>query len=348
MSTLPSDAAMPGLAAMFAQMERAPPIVKPSAYWEALNRRSLDLLSERGFAEFKRTVNRNYFSWRPRTPLDDQVRALVRDALRRRAPWPMLGAAMKDLGEVDFLRHAWQRRLHAVFLTLLWEYVRARDRYRLLDRLEEPSLGGPVTVEHRHRRISQDLCNSVFEVCSMLEGRPTGSMPARVIELGAGYGRVAWVMLEAFPGVRCLLVDIPPALAVAQRYLTELFPDRPTFHFRSFTDGRTVADELAQAHIAFLTPDQLEMLPSLEADLFVNISSLHEMRPDQIAYYLTMVDRHCVGHFYTKQWSHSVNAHDGLVIRREDYPIPDHWTEIYSRQHPIQTLFFEALYCVGG
>lgn len=47
---------------------------------------------------------------------------------------------------------------------------------------------------------------------------------------------------------------------------------------------------------------------------------------------------------YTKQWLESVNRHDDVVVRREDYPIPGRWRERYWREHEIQTRFFEALY----
>lgn len=181
----------------------------------------------------------------------------------------------------------------------------------------------------------------------MLEGRPGPGRPRLIIELGGGYGRVAWTMLKAFPDVRYVLVDIPPALAVAQRYLTEQYPELTTFRFRIFDDLQAAHEELARAQIAFLTPTQLDALPPLGADLFVNISSLHEMRPEQIAHFLRAVDRHCTGNFYTKQWKRSVNPADGCVITREDYPIPDHWQRIFSRDHPIQTRFFEALYRLG-
>jgi len=330
---------------MFAEIQRGPEVIRPSAFWEAWGDQHLRLLTAAGFASFKRTINRNYFNWVPRSPLDDQFRVVARDALRRGTAVRAMRARLEDTADLDFLPRAAQRRAHAVFLALLWEYVNARDPRRLLERLEEPSLGRPIVVRHRGRRISQDLCNSVHELGSMLEhtsGLPVG----RVIELGSGYGRVAWTLLRAFPTTRYVLVDIPPALAVAQRYLTALLPTLRTFTFRPFGDPVLVAEEVADAQLAFLTPNQLARLPSLEADLFVNISSLHEMRIEQIEFYLREVDRHCVGAFYTKQWKSSSNPFDRVVIKREDYPIPEHWSTIYSRDHPIQTAFFEALYSV--
>ena len=35
---------------------------------------------------------------------------------------------------------------------------------------------------------------------------------------------------------------------------------------------------------------------------------------------------------------------NGFRIGKSDYPIPSNWTEIYHHRHPIQWLFFHALY----
>jgi putative sugar O-methyltransferase len=120
------------------------------------------------------------------------------------------------------------------------------------------------------------------------------------VELGGGYGRLAWVLLVAHPGLRYILVDIPPALAIAEEYLTTVLPDRRTFRFRRFSSFDDVRDEFESAEVAFLTPNQMSFIPSLQAVLFVNISSLHEMRRDQINHYFGEVERHVrEGHFYT-------------------------------------------------
>jgi putative sugar O-methyltransferase len=331
---------------MLDEMESAPVVVRPSAYWELLNARNFDQLAGAGFEEFKRTVNRNYFNWVPTSPLDEQFRAVARAWLRR--PVRAVGRArLADTEGLDFLPGQARRATHALFLALLWEAVRRRDHRGMLERLEEPALGAPITVHHRGRSISQDLCNSVHEVTSILDGLPGGSPGGTgVLELGGGYGRIAWVLLHELPEVRYVLCDIPPALAIAQRYLTTVFPQRRAFRFRHFDRPEEVADELAAAQIAFLTPNQLDLLPAQDVGLFVNVSSLHEMRPEQIAHYLRAVDRHCCGFFYTKQWKRSVNPFDGIEVRREDYPIPPHWQTIFDRDHEIQVSFFEALYRV--
>jgi putative sugar O-methyltransferase len=346
-----SASALTDIRAMWAEMQQSAPIVQPSNYWQTLNDHNVRQLDDEGFSRFKRTVNQNYFSWTPHTLLDDQLRAMALSWLRRPHA-AVVGARLGDVSTLEAGTHRVNpfrtrraRRIHALFLALLWEYVRRRDARGILTCLEEPELGDPVVVRYRGRRISQDLCNSVHELYSATAALPDGRpCPGGVLELGGGYGRVAWVFLETFPQARYILCDIPPALAIAQQYITTLFPDRGTFRFRHFDSCDEVADELAAAQIAFLTPNQLELLAPLGVSLFVNISSLHEMRPDQIAHYLGQVDRHTDGFFYTKQWERWHNTEDDIVIGRADYPIPASWRTLYEHRHPIQRAFFHGLY----
>jgi putative sugar O-methyltransferase len=340
--------ALSTLPAMFDEMRDAPPIVRPSRFWEYLNELNLQQLSAEGFEEFKRTVNRNYFQFQL-SAAQSQYLAVARAWVRPRPRFAVLGATLGDppvpAPELPRrLRQAMGQKAYAVYLALLWEYVRGRDRFGLLGRLDEPLLGRPVYIDYRGHRVSEDLCNSVLEFTAVIEALPAQPAVASAIELGAGYGRLAWVFLAAMPELRYTVVDIPPALAIAERYLSTLFANRRVFGFRRFTSYADIADEFEAAQIAFLTPNQLELLPPQGANLFLNVSSLHEMRPDQIEHYFGVITTHCSGYFYTKQWERSVNEPDAVVISHDDYPVPAAWEVVFDRRHPVQVQFFEAFY----
>jgi len=340
---------LPSVAEMFADVAGGPAIMQPSEYWTHINAVNLKQLESDGFDRFKRSINQNYFAFVPTGAGDDQYDAVHAAWKTRPIPMALWPRTIDTTGlstifsDANPLGGPEQRRGHARYLAMLWEVVRRRDDLNLLTRLQEPELGSPITIQYRGRRISQDLCNSVNEFYAATE-TSVAAPPASAIELGGGYGRVAWVFLSQFPAIRYLMCDIPPALSIAQRYLTALFPTRRAFTFRQFDDYASIAEEFEAAQVAFVTPGQLDALPPQGADLFINISSLHEMRLDQIAHYFKLIQRHCEGCFYTKQWLESVNVRDGLVLRPEDYPVPEGWHEVYRRQHAIQTKFFEALY----
>ena len=338
---------------MRSEVEAGPEIYRPSRFWTRLNQLHDEQLANSGIERFKRTVNQSYFNWRLGIR-DPQVLSLARWLVRHPHP-AIVSARVEDwrgfetqdrTNPLSLRRRRW---LYEMAVAALWEVARDRDRLGLLAELEEPELGLPVTVRYRGRRISQDLANSAMELYPIAEAQGSdrpGS--AGVLELGAGYGRLAWLFLAAFPGLRYFIVDIPPALAIAQDYLTTLFPDRPTFRFRRFSDYRDVAAEIDAAQIGFLTPNQLEAAPAWHAGTFINISSLGEMRPDQIETYTALIGRHTDGIFYSKQWKVSPNPADGVTIAQSDYPVLPGWVQLYSRPHPIQTKFFEAAYRIGA
>lgn len=227
---------------------------------------------------------------------------------------------------------------------LLWAYVSSVDSAQILDQLEEPLDGNPSRIFLGEKLISQDLANSALEYISATAAGFDRARVHTIIELGAGYGRTAYVFLKLMPGVRYIIADIPPALCVAQEYLTSQFPAMKTFWFRDFKNYADVAAEFEAAQLAFLLPSQLELLPDKCADMFVNISSLHEMNPDQINYYFSVLKRLIAHYFYLKAWKVS-KLPDNVTILEKDYPFPAEWKRLYWRECRVQT-DFEALFSI--
>ncbi len=208
--------------------------------------------------------------------------------------------------------------------------------------LSEPEIGGAPRIRSGGRLVSQDMANSVIEFDAMDEGgRLTSS--STVCELGGGYGRTAYVVKKLHQ-CRYIMIDIPPALAVAQWYLSQALPDAKIWAFREFESFDDVRDAFEAADLIFLLPHQIEMLPDDYVDFFLNISSLHEMERDQIANYVDQIGR-CVrrgGHFYLKAWKASRAPIAGGALAYEDYCL-EGWNEVYHREARVQTEFFEAL-----
>jgi len=327
---------------MFDEFPKYRAEILPSKYWKELNRKNLQQLVDSRYENFKRTLARNYFTWIV-NPLNQQIRFLMREA----GFWSSTKIFFSALAapRQDFLK-----RKHIIFYNiltnLLWSYVEKSDSEGHLKRLVEPLEGNPLKVMRDGKLISQDLANSLLEYNAILHPDLDKREVRTIMELGPGYGRTAYVFLTLQPGCRYILVDIPPALFVAQRYLGTLFPDRNVFKFRPFDNFSEVQREFEEADIIFLTPNQLESLPDKSVDLFVNISSLHEMRMDQINYYFREIERLTSKYFYFKQWKETTVPFENETIREADYPIRENWQLIYRQQCAVQHKFFEALYAL--
>jgi putative sugar O-methyltransferase len=301
--------------------------------------KNFNQLISHGYDNFKRTVALNYFTFLIGRG-DPQLKALEDklDAAERERCLKLASSLPDDAA------FSWGDQLtYRYFVLLLWRYAQKIDVHHYLDQLEEPAEGNPVTVPLEGKRVSQDLANSLIEYYSMKEAVDFAHC-RHILEIGGGYGRNAYVILKLNPHVHYMLVDVPPALWIAQRYLSAVFPNKRVFAARDFTDYASVRGEMEQCEIVCLLPHQLALLPSRRFELALNISSFAEMQLEQINAYFAQLQRVTRDYFYTKQWKVSQNAFDALEITEPDYPLPPRWRKIYSRTCAVQPLFFESLY----
>jgi putative sugar O-methyltransferase len=330
---------------MFSELRHAPRLMHPSKVWEGLNYKNLSQLKDHGLENMRNTVACNYFTFlgdrmqfrflkshlSKIVYLQNKLRALF--ALKSGR---VLNAVKKTPLSLEFLK------THTYYTHMLFDYVKLKDDRKVLKRATDSPLFNPPPVYRWGRLITADLANSILEYYSIV-GFTGESVFKNVMELGAGYGRNAALLLQLYPHMRYIIVDIPPALYVAQAYLTKRFPTRKAFLFRPFRSFDEIKQEWEQASMCFLLPHQVEYLPDKSINLFLNISSFHEMRHDQIAYYFKKIDRLLRGYFYIKQWKKSYLPADNTLIREEDYPEFPHWSRLYSRTCEVQTAFFERL-----
>jgi putative sugar O-methyltransferase len=236
----------------------------------------------------------------------------------------------------------------------------------LLDSITEPKEGNPYVIEYDTKYLTQDLLNSICEFYSSTECFHSVNDIQNVAEIGSGYGRTAYVFLHTIPKCTYTIIDIPIALYTSEKYLSVIFDREKIFRFRHFESYREIANEFESSRIRFITPNQLDFLPDKKFDLFINISSFHEMNYNQIEYYFNQINRLCRGMVYIKQWNKSKHytklgalslknlltelsiikktKYSNYTISQNDYPYPKSWVKKYKRRHPVQTLFFEALY----
>ncbi len=341
------------IAAIDGEIAGAAPIYHPSRFWVMLQDRNRNQLGQNAMQYFKRTINNNYFNWLPGDFTDNQVRNLMRSWLARGSHLPLAAIAGSSTrsqwsdveayhGDNPFDNEQYCR-FYALFVGMLWDFAASHDPIGLCERIEEPLLGAPLPVYADGKLLTQDLANSIHEwsrVRQMVQGRVLPDRP-RVLELGAGYGRLAYVFVKAEP-CRYVIVDIAPALAIAQWYLTEALPGLTVFRFRQFDAYEQIATEFEAADLCFLSANQLELLPDDVIDISVSISSLHEMRHEQIEHFKQLIADKTRFAVYFKQWSHwkKTRSTISLFSGRTTCWMVD-WRLILDTPHAVQDAFVE-------
>ncbi len=120
-----------------------------------------------------------------------------------------------------------------------------------------------------------------------LANRPKGR-PPRILEIGGGFGGLAYHLSRILPTADYTIVDIPESLVFAAIYLSVVKPDAS---IDLMVADRIVPDQCSiRLCPNFLMDHLLKTVDSF--DLVINTCSLNEMTADQVSYYAERVSRH--------------------------------------------------------
>ena len=199
--------------------------------------------------------------------------------------------------------------------------------------------------------MSLDFVQSVEEAYRIrnaweLSGRE--DKPRVIVELGAGYGRLAYVCRKMMPDCVYVILDLPEALTCAHYWLSRTLPGEVVPYDEARRVERFDRETLAARRVWLLGSQDIEKIARGSVDAFVNVYSLAEMPMTAIENYFTQIERVTGGVFYSKQRTVENNAEDGQVIAESDYPVGPHWRRLYHGESSLYEGFFEAAYAFGG
>ncbi len=220
-----------------------------------------------------------------------------------------------------------------------------RDKWGLLDTLQEPELGSGDAVIDGGRRMSLDFLQSVDEFYRIQEALDFAREdPITFCEIGAGYGRLADVILSAMPNARYRIFDLPESLMLAQYYLTARHPDRRAALYPESAAVLADPARLAEHSLVFGVPDLLKSLPKRSVDVFLNVYSFMEMSRAQIEAYFALIADREMGALFLKQHEREVNLLDRSLNDKDAYPIPTSWTKLYEGTSALYGDVFESVH----
>jgi len=167
--------------------------------------------------------------------------------------------------------------------------------------LSEPDDGIGFRLEDG-RFVSADIARFQRSVSTLSRRGVLGELtrsksPARVIEIGGGYGGLALHLSRILEGCRYILVDLPETLIFSASYLVLQAPAKRLYLYDPA--DRFDAETFAGFDFVLLPDYRLDALTGFEFDLAINVASMQEMRVDQIERYLDFIRMTCRGAFYS-------------------------------------------------
>ncbi len=180
-----------------------------------------------------------------------------------------------------------------------------------IEALSAPEIGNPYGyfIDGRFIRSGADYHHYYATMIARLlrgVGNPT------VLELGGGYGGMAYYLLRDTCDMTYLDFDLPENLALASFYLMHAFPDK---QFALFGETELTADTLNQYDVVMMPNFEIDRVPDNSIDLAYNSYSLAEMDSGTIQNY--------IGRFnsITKTFIYHVNHTSNCLVSADDFCI---------------------------
>jgi hypothetical protein len=156
-------------------------------------------------------------------------------------------------------------------------YVKSIDKLGLLDKLEEDDLFGILCFSIDNRLVSRDLLDSIVEIYFLEKYLGVSSSKRlTVLDIGAGYGRLAHRMVNALPNIAAYLCTdaVPVSTFISEYYL----------RYRNLENRAKVVplDEVEHA------------LRNYSVDIAINIHSFSECRVPAIEWWLSILAKYRV------------------------------------------------------
>lgn len=326
-------------------MRKSDAVYLPSNYWKTVGEKAKGQFIKDGFSKLKIREGLDYFQFL----VYEWSYWQFQYVWKRSNLWTKIRAIVPAIISPKFKEFPMVRRQKWLFMYyhfLLWDYVKKQDKEDLL-KLSEPLFGSPLLVKWRNHTFTQDLLNSILETYSILRAVTHAKItPQVILEVGGGYGRNMYVLKKLYPKSKIIMVDIPPAIILAQWYMSKVFPESRVLPIGDYKSFEEIKKEYKSADFIFLLPHQISLIPRKSVNIFININSFQEMSLGQIKMYFRYVNKLTKGVFYSKQWKKQDNPHADVQISEHEYPINKNWKRIFHRESQVQSKFFEEAYLV--
>ena len=308
--------------------------INSSGYWRYLCMLHVELLVENGIENFKQTIEKKHY-WGEASLESRLLKPIINDTVGIDIDNQMIFKSHDNCSINESIGHN-------IANVILLNYLVNNKLGKCLDFMDESEFGNPITINYNNKKISFALLSSILEVDVVLKNIEL-KVEHRFLELGAGSGRTCIAMCKTNKNIKYIICDIPPALYISQENISKEFSEKKIFKFQNFKSFDDVKDNMISAEIAFISPEQLQLIPDKFIDTSIAIDCLHEMTNETVVEYFEQFNRISDTLYFksqVKQWADT--SRKSLDI--DTYPIRDNWTKVLHEQSIIPNDYFNAIY----
>jgi putative sugar O-methyltransferase len=154
----------------------------------------------------------------------------------------------------------------------------------------------------------------------------------KILEIGAGSGRLSECMLTIKNISNYTICDIPPAIFISYKRLKLAFPNKKIELLIDIDNPDELNNKIINNDVTFIFPHQIKKIKKKLFDLTVAIDCLHEMNKSTIKFLFFNINN--ISHkLYFSIWNKTKNWYSGNLFKKTerldfekgDYPIPINW-----------------------
>lgn len=232
---------------------------------------------------------------------------------------------------------------------MLYQNVKSRDKYGLLDKVTAGSeIETGLSFEFEGKRISWDILISLDTLYAIAEVDNSIFTDSVVVaDIGAGWGRIGYVLMLANPKAKYVILDLPQVLLVSSVYLPKRLPNKS---FLTYEESRSIKTfnkaSFNNKDAAFLGTFDLDKFDDKSIDFVINVASFQEMTEEQVELYFNKIDQKLKGIFYTQQlWKSTTHLYNvGEISGYEKFPFRPTWIKKSLKSATWSDLYFETTF----
>jgi len=182
--------------------------------------------------------------------------------------------------------------------------------------------------------VSQHLITTIleYEKIKILEDA-LNTKNINILEIGAGYGRTANLMLSIKKNIKYVIADLPPSIYISKLNLTKQFPNLKSSLAIDVYDANKMKQIFNDNDIIFILPHQLNLFKKKSFDMTFAIGSLLEMEKKDIKRYMNIINK-LSRSLYMKVFENTGLSYSFYQFYRSnvrsDYFIDQNWEEKFN------------------
>ena len=174
-----------------------------------------------------------------------------------------------------------------------------------------------------------------------------------ILEIGGGYGGLAYKIKRLFPQTTCILLDLPETNFISNYYIKSLDPEAKILDFEkllkqkkvSLTKDLSIKEfDLVQYDYVILPGYLLENFTETFIDFFINTRSFMEMNLHTINFYFSNIQKLISSNGYFYCVNRYKKATSGDIIKFKKFPFDNFWDHLIWKKSFFQPMIHEALF----